>query len=61
MAGLMAELEEAQDAFNRALSGTFESIDRMDGRGCNLSISRMIEAQDRIDALTRKMRTYTAA
>lgn len=61
MAGLMAELEEAQDAFNRALSGTFDSIDRMDGHGCDLSISRMIEAQDRIDTLTRKMRAYTAA
>ena len=54
MAGLMAELAAAQDAFNSALSGTFESIDRMDSRGCDMSISRMIEAQDRIDALTRK-------
>ena len=61
MAGLMAELAAAQDAFNSALSSTFESIDRMDGRGCDMSISRMIEAQDRIDALTRKMRAYTAA
>lgn len=61
MAALMAELEEAQDAFNRAVSGTFDSIDRMNGQDCDLFIGRVIEAQDRIDTVTRKIRTYTAA